>query len=274
MNKGYIQEKLPDLQIRTMEQNMNGQNNAVFLVNEELVFRFPKYGQGLQQLRQETVLLLQIQQRVPLPLPVPEPLYVFLDEAPGRAFVGYRLLSGRPLWRKDFAAVKEKGRLAQQLAEFLQALHRLPAAEFSYLRDAAQDMAHLYERTQQKLFSFMRPDAREAVAQLFSSGTASYTTAVIHGDFGASNILYDKQSISGIIDFGGAALGDPAYDFAGLLACYGEDFLQECLQHYQEGDQLLPRIRFYRETFALQEALHGMENGDEEAFQSGIQGYV
>lgn len=43
-----------------------------------------------------------------------------------------------------------------------------------------------------------------------------------------TNILYSatKQDISGVIDFGGASIGDPAYDFAGILAGYGEGFLQ------------------------------------------------
>jgi aminoglycoside 2''-phosphotransferase len=36
----------------------------------------------------------------------------------------------------------------------------------------------------------------------------------------------------------------------------------------------LDRIRFYRGTFALIEALFGIENGDEEPFRSGIETYV
>jgi aminoglycoside 2''-phosphotransferase len=33
-------------------------------------------------------------------------------------------------------------------------------------------------------------------------------------------------------------------------------------------------VQFYVGTFALQEALFGIENGDREAFQSGIADYV
>ena len=97
-----------------------------------------------------------------------------------------------------------------------------------------------------------------------------------HGDFGTTNILYDpeKQELCGVIDFGGAALGDPAYDFAGLLSSYGEDFLNTCAKTYPEVEQFLPRARFYQGTFALLEALFGAEHDDRRAFTAGMAHYV
>lgn len=97
-----------------------------------------------------------------------------------------------------------------------------------------------------------------------------------HGDFGTTNILFDlpRQMISGILDFGGAGLGDPAYDFAGLLSSYGEAFLQRCIMTYPEIEAFWDRIIFYQGTFALLEALFGIENHDQAAFESGIANYV
>jgi len=96
-----------------------------------------------------------------------------------------------------------------------------------------------------------------------------------HGDFGPSNILYDsvRQAVCGIIDFSGCTLGDPAYDFAGLLSGYGEGFVRGCAAGYPEVEALLPRARFYQGTFALEEALFGIENDDPQAFESGIDRY-
>lgn len=68
--------------------------------------------------------------------------------------------------------------------------------------------------------------------------------------------------ISGIIDFGGSGLGDPAYDFAGILSSYGEEFFEMCINLYPNGNEISERVKFYKSTFALQEALHGIENDD------------
>jgi len=93
-----------------------------------------------------------------------------------------------------------------------------------------------------------------------------------HGDFGTSNILYDPEStsVTGIIDFSSAGLGDPAVDFAALLASYGEHFYTQCCPHCPEMEHALNQVRFYCGTFTLQEALFGIENNDPVALRNGL----
>lgn len=128
----------------------------------------------------------------------------------------------------------------------------------------------------------MRPDAREWVVRHFEDFLAderncNYTPALIHGDFGPSNILYDArtENISGIIDFSSAGWGDPAVDFAAISCAtsYGEEFLQRFATVYHGIDAVLTRASFYAGTFALQEALYGIEDDDPESFDSGIAEY-
>ena|SRR5947208_12200911 len=127
----------------------------------------------------------------------------------------------------------------------------------------------------------MRADAQKSVTRHFETflGDPAHflaTPVLKHGDFGTTNILVDLPGrvISGILDFGGAGLGDPAYDFAGLLSSYGEAFLRRCAMTYPEIEMFWDRIIFYQGTFALLEALFGIENQDQEAFESGIADYV
>ena len=79
--------------------------------------------------------------------------------------------------------------------------------------------------------------------------------------------------ISGIIDFGSSGLGDPAYDFAGILSSYGEDFFSRVISLYPNGEEISKLVKFYKSTFALQEALHGIENNDRKAFENGVKDY-
>ena len=128
-----------------------------------------------------------------------------------------------------------------------------------------------------KLCPVMRPDAQESVSRAFEAHLGAdwwreERLCLKHGDFGPSNILWDEASrrVTGIIDFGSAGLGDPAYDFAGLLSGYGEGFLARCVPHYPGLEALLPRARFYGSTFALLEALYGVEHDDQRASRAGL----
>lgn len=278
-----IRSVYPDLQIASVEFNDDGQNNDVLVVNDELIFRFPKYAGAIKRLEIETAILTGIQGRVSLL--VPAPTFVSIEgRAVGEAFMGYHKLAGEPLWRETFRALDDDETLetlASQLGRFLKELHSLPAASIGCqvpVLDTDEKCADLYARIREKLFPYMRPDAREWTErhfETFLNAKAKFDLALKHGDFGTSNILFDRQkrTICGVIDFGGSGLGDPAYDLAGLLSCYGEAFVKRCWKVYPEIESLMDRVRFYQGTLALEEALFGIENDDPAAFKSGIEKY-
>ena|ERR1051326_969856 len=282
-----IQQAYPELPIVSARRNEEGQNNVVILLNEALVLRFPRYPAALKQLEVELAILAGLQQRITLS--IPNPLFTRQDApAGGQAFMGYPLIAGEPLWRETLLAIQDEqtlDRLADQLAGFLKELHSVPVEEAIAceipLADTAAECADIYTRIQTLCFPHMRPDARKEVSQHFERFLSDqrhfdYRPVLKHSDFGMSNILFDttKQSITGVIDFGSAALGDPAYDFAGLLSSYGEGFLQRLERGYPALASYWERIRFYRGTFALLEALFGMEQGDDEAFRHGISNFT
>jgi aminoglycoside 2''-phosphotransferase len=282
-----IRDSIPDFEISSVVLNYQGQNSDVLIVNESWVFRFPKYEHVLQQFRFETALLEALQGR--LPLAIPAPCFVNLHDQPlGRAYMGYRLIPGEPLWREVFRQIQDEttlDALAEQLAGFLHALHSLPVHELVSHElsrmDTLEEWLDIYSRMRSKLFDFMRSDARQWTVDHFENyldepANFSYPPVLKHSDFGTSNILYDSENncITGIIDFSYAGLGDPAYDFAGLLSSYGETFIERCARFYPGLEHILPRVRFYKGTFALFEALFGIENDDQDAFQSGISSYV
>lgn len=279
-----IQQVYPELIVDQCVQNENGQNNDVLMVNESLVFRFPKYEKWIEQLTRETAILEAIHNR--MKLPTPYPLYQsFEPREVGMVFTGYHLIEGSPLWKEDFLQIENEeilSQLATQLVSFLLELHTTPVelSELSLkqVKTAQEEMGELFKNIQSKLFSFMRKDAQDQITHQFKAflnDDLQVTPTLIHGDFGCSNILWNPEEgvISGIIDFGGAGIGDPAYDLAGILSSYGEDFFKRCIALYPNGQEIAQRVHFYRSTFAFQEALHGIDNSDAEAFENGIQAY-
>ncbi|WP_036117077.1 phosphotransferase family protein [Lysinibacillus sphaericus] len=290
MNNNFIetiQSLYSDLSIEDFYPNEIGQNNDVFIVNKSLVFRFPKYKNGINQLRKETEILKYIKGIISTP--IPNPIYQSFEELkPGKVFTGYNLIDGVPLWKESLTGVNSvelvKG-LAKQLVSFLVELHSISGEKASRdlklkVRNPREEMYSLYDKIQNNVFPFIRSDAQKEISQSFETflkekAFSNLDITLIHGDFGASNILWNPETsmISGIIDFGGSGLGDPAYDFAGILSSYGEDFLDMCINLYPNGDEISERVKFYKSTFALQEALHGIENGDRQAFEDGIKDY-
>ncbi len=280
-----IREVYPDLAVTTIRRVEHGQNNDVVIVNEGFVFRFPRYHAGIDRLEAETRLLRGIQRYVTLA--VPNPIYAsFSPREVGRAFMGYRLLPGRPLRREDVDRFREDAlrALAAQLAAFLKGLHGVPPdAVLPGDRAAILFLARwedLYERIRRRLFPFMRAEARARIVAHFETflrdpHNRTISPVLTHGDFGGGNILFDAatHTATGMIDFGSAGLDDPAVDFA-AMSTIAPRFLEYCIPAYPQIQSALNRVAFYRGTFALQEAVFGVENGDEEAFRAGIAPYT
>lgn len=268
----------PELTIHTAIQQESGQNHDILLVNDELLFRFPKYRQGIEGLAREHEILQGV--RLQLPLATPDFVYHNVDQAEvGRAFVGYHKLPGESLWTETFAQIDDDrtiARLATDLASFLQTLHSIPASRINYplpQADTQADWRAIFGRIQQVVYPHLSEQARAWTTQQFgrfleNADHFAFTSVLRHGDFGTSNILYgaEEQRVTGVVDFGHAGLGDPAVDFAGLCVSFGESFLNRCTLTYPLIDSCWERIRFYAGcAFMLEDALFCVEHDTAEA---------
>lgn len=283
MHEERIREMYPELNINHSEVIDFGQNNDVLIVNDNLVFRFPKYVEGIKKLIKETEVLEQIKGMLSLSIPYPQYRSMETNEV-GKVFTGYQRIGGTPLWPDMMKNIHNEERIASQLVQFLTELHSQPVDSLGIEKksavDALNSIVNLYGKFKDKLFPYMNETSKSEIDHIFerflsNKELLSFNTVLIHGDFGASNILWDskREEITGIIDFGETEIGDPAYDFAGLLSSYGQPFVKRCLNMYPDGEKIFERMTFYKSTFALQEALHGVENDDREAFESGMKGY-
>ncbi|WP_416728652.1 phosphotransferase family protein [Fictibacillus sp. JL2B1089] len=280
-----IKEVYPELMIEDVYHNDVGQNNDVLIINNTLVFRFPKYTNGIVSLIEETKILEHI--RGTTSIPIPCPTYKSFERLePGKVFAGYKRIEGNPFWIEDLIKVNkaDSTKLAIQLVTFLIEIHSISKENFVKdlkLKDSNpyEEMKELFYNIQDKLFKFIDEKAQKDIIDSFKrflNNEEHLKTTLIHGDFGASNILWNCKTcdITGIIDFGGTRIGDPAYDFAGILSSYGEDFYNKCIDLYPNSSEIAKRVTFYKSTFALQEALHGLINNDTRAFENGIKEYL
>ena len=82
-----------------------------------------------------------------------------------------------------------------------------------------------------------------------------------------------RHKPTGVIDFSSAGPDDPAVDFA-AASTLGPDILAQIAATYPAVHAARDRLAFYKGTFALQEALFGIEHNDMAGFRVGLEEYT
>lgn len=202
-----------DLPIRPTEPD--GNDNRTFRLGPSMSVRLPSGDEYAPQVDKEQRWLPILAPQLPLPIPEPLALGAPAHGYPRRWSV-YRWIEGQP---GTSARVADPRRFATDLAGFLGALQRIdpaggpPPGEHNFFRGGP--------------LSTYDAETRGAIAALngeIDSGTATdcWEAALgatwtgppvwVHGDVSAANLLVDDGRLSAVIDFGCAAVGDPACD--------------------------------------------------------------
>ncbi len=290
MDEGWyrqvIEVSVPRLRVETCKLHLSGWDSVALEVNDALIFRFPRPNRPdvEEQLEKERALLPELANVLPLPIPQ----FAYIGDAPsgsGRRFVGYRKIDGVEL-RGDDLTMIEIEPIAHQLAEFLSRLHAFPVERAVQLglpavsaADWRRQYEGLYRRVSERIFQLLEEPVRTQNAALWEGFLSNddyftFRPALIHRDLSSDHILYDaaRGVIVGIIDWGDASIGDPAFDFVGLLGDYGPAFAEATLAHYEgEHDTTFwQRMRFYAAIAPVHEVLFGLKHGDETHIRRGL----
>jgi aminoglycoside phosphotransferase (APT) family kinase protein len=116
-----ISDQFPELAVRDLRLLAEGWDNTVWLVNGELVFRFPRRAIAIPGLEREIAILPELAPQLPVAVPVPRCVGRRTD-AFGWPFFGARLVEGVELADADLAD-EARAALAAPLGRFLRALH-------------------------------------------------------------------------------------------------------------------------------------------------------
>ena len=238
--------------------------------NHDLVCRFAKTDWGKEALSHEALVLEIVQRYVELRVPRFEHLC--------EGFVSYQFIKGEPLSRNTLLKLNStaQARVISQIATFHQQLHSISnevlvnaGVSDSGAERSREDWLQLYEQVQETLFPHLWRHQQTWIHELFAPVVTgeldlSYTPVLISGDLPVYHILFDpvSESISGLIDFGTAGLGDPACDIAVQLGNYGESIVRRMESDYPMLPDVLDRARFWAGTLELQWALTGMKYND------------
>lgn len=248
----------------------SGQRSYVFDFGTHIarVGRFPEASQSLAR---ESNVLAAIGPLLPLPTPRIE-----IHLVAGTIVAVHEKLPGEPLMSIETLDPTQQGVVAAQLGAFLRALHgiSLQATVGPGLpREDATTWPAWLTVVRTRLYPLLDDVSTgrfDALAVAFLDAWSAAPQRLRHGDLGGGNILVANGVISGIIDFGDVAIGDPASDIAGLIASYGDDFVDLVGLEYPEVSALRARAAFYRPAFAAMEAIHGLDHHDPDALAAGL----
>jgi aminoglycoside phosphotransferase (APT) family kinase protein len=186
-------------------------------LGDHMLIRMPTAADYALKVPKEQELLPQLAKRLSVSIPAPIKMGKPSTDYP-YPFSIYKWLSGKSINLLTLID-QEKEQLAFDLAKFLKELQAITDVEgpgpgqHNWWRG---DHVSVYDK-----------GAREQIAELAEIIDASKALALwdqacatkwqrqpiwIHGDFAIGNILMDGGKLSAVIDFGGAAVGDPACD--------------------------------------------------------------
>ena len=192
-----------------------GTDNALFRLGADLVVRLPRHARAARQVEKEQRWLPILAPNLPFEIPVPL--------ATGAAAASYPFSWSVCRWiegaNPSTARCNDDG-MACDLARFILALQKIDA------REGPPPGPHNFWRG----VDLAARDAitRDAIAKLEGTIDVAAATAAweadarapagssapvwIHGDLSAGNMLERDGRLCAVIDFGGAAVGDPACD--------------------------------------------------------------
>ncbi|HDR7796902.1 aminoglycoside phosphotransferase family protein [Bacillus tropicus] len=288
--KQFIKEALPNLSIHSYKQNEEGWDNVAIIVNDELLFRFPRKQEYAMRIPLEKELCTLLSYSLH-EMKVPHYHLLYKNDADAVPLCSYyTLIHGEPLKTDTVTKLEDKElkTIITQLAAFLATLHSIPLKQGTTLGFPVEKTLTYWKELQTKLNKYVTNNLtsfqKSALNRLFENffaclATSKFQNTIIHADFTHHHILFDKQNktISGIIDFGDAQIGDPAFDFAGLYYDFGHEFTTSVYKQYStltshHDPLLIHRITsFYQYSPLLHNMIYNFETKNELEFLAGIE---
>lgn len=271
-----IKKDYPDLEINSFELLGEGWNNIAFLANGELIFRFAKVEEAVQAINGENALLRLLQDVSPIP--IPSPGYYSREHA----YMGYQVVAGTPLLQvRDQFQLNEWPQFAETISQFLTAINAVPLDQVRGLIEEDLDSPESWlEEARQEYAQVKHVIPAEKVAAIEEFFAAPLpvecpTPAFAHNDLGVEHIIVDPaaREVKGVIDWGDAAIADPAYDLGMIFRDLGDEALAAVLCHYRSNEPaeaLRKRAVFYARCTVFEDIAYGLESGRDEYVQKSL----
>jgi aminoglycoside phosphotransferase (APT) family kinase protein len=193
-----------------------GTDNALYRLGDDMVVRLPRIRRVTGQLDKDVRWLPMLAPLLPLAVPVPLAKGTPAESYPWEWGV-YRWLDGE---NPTVGRISDPDSLARDLAQFVEALHGInptdgpPPGEHNFFRGVPLAMRDEPTRTALAALrgTIDTDGATAAWDAALQTPEWSAPPVWVHGDLSPGNLLLQDGQLTGVIDFGGLGVGDPACD--------------------------------------------------------------
>jgi len=279
-----VSDQFPAIQVARVEFLAEGWDFEVYLVNDDMIFRFPKRKDAALWIENEIAVLAALDDHMPIPVP----RYTHIGK-PSRAFpyafAGCERLDGIRLFTlspEDIPATA----VARRLGRFLSGLHGFPTRGILDVRPSlpvdTEDLAHCRDEAERQYASIRETvpeDLRPCCDDFFResewvSDVPELPRCLIHHDLSMEHVLYDRggDEITGIIDWGDTCIGDPLRDFVGMWMWGGDEITTQALASYSGVVTIdhLPCVRLMGTCVAFGELEYGIKKDAKSNLNLGL----
>jgi aminoglycoside phosphotransferase (APT) family kinase protein len=262
------------------------------------VLRFPKRPRAATELDGSRRLMVELAPHLSTPVSVPD---IYGENGPnGAPFAGHRFVPGvslitatqlLPAATRDVPPeIRLSSTLGREIGVFLHELQSFPAKRAlelgAPLKDGpAQraDTIELYESVIRNTFPLISCEARTYAEQRFEAfindaSNFDFEPRLIHHDIDRQNLLIDPEtgSLSGVIDWEGAQVGNPAIDLWLPLIDFAQlgigGQLPDFLDAYGPVDleRAQVQVEFTHFLWPFHDMLYGQHSGEDDFVAGGI----
>jgi aminoglycoside phosphotransferase (APT) family kinase protein len=271
-----LTSQFPQYSGSSLELLGEGWDNTAYLVDGQLVFRFPRRRSAAPLIYNEARMLPYLAPLVPIRIPVP----VLVGEPQGDypyPFLAYEHLPGSTACSVRFTT-EERENLAEPLAEFLATLHNLPVPpdapeEGLGKTDLPRRLALFQDRlTQISPFLGQRAEnVTREVERLADTPPIPEEDCLVHGDLYARHVLVgEDRALCGVIDWGDVCLGSRELDLSvavSMLTQRGLDRFKDLYGSVSEA--AWARARFRALFYGIVLIHYGLSQGEQALVETG-----
>lgn len=229
----------------------SGWDNVVYLINNKFVIRLVKKEAGIEGSLAENSVLKMIPK-----MPIKTPNIInqgFYEEK--WPWIIYPVIEGSPLYETNYCEQVLRSS-SETLAQFLKILHAQNIQNYKGLRGDFNNHMNVTKRIVfaekkiQELSSLNIIQPKGIYYNLLDEVRAlseyPYNPTICHGDFKSAHILFYKQKLSGVIDWGDTHVGHPSTDLAVAYSFVHPSERERFKEIYGGTDEVIWKLTQFR----------------------------